>query len=343
MSNTIAVVGATGLVGRQILAALWQRDVEPDDVRLIASERSEGTEADYAEETLPVEKPGPDVFRGVKAAILAAPPEVARGLALEAQKAGAWAIDLSGAFRLDTQVPLVAPGVNEGLLDRPFPGRIVTLAQPAAQALTAALEPLRAAFGLTFVDATVLQGAASKGGAGADRLSVQTAALLNAKEPDVELFPHRLAFNVIPGVGDFENGLSAAERQLMVEVARVWGGQSLSPWGEGQGEGLPALTTTALYVPTFHGTTLIVSAHLKSAVDADTVRATLRGASDLKVLDDPSTHVYPMPMLATDDAAVHVGRVRALGTRVQLVVALDNVFRAADAAVDLALELADRA
>jgi aspartate-semialdehyde dehydrogenase len=334
-TNTIAVVGATGLVGKQLLASLWQHDVEPDDVRLLASERSEGTEADYAEETLPVERPTADSYRGVKAAILAAPPEVAKAQALEAQRAGAWAIDLSGAFRLDTQVPLVAPGVNDGVLDRPFPGRVVALASPAAQALTLALEPLRAAFGLAVVDATVLLSASAKGAAGVDRLSTQTAALLNAKEPDVDVFPHRLAFNVVPGVGDFENGLSAAERQLLVEVARIWGGAP--------GTSAPALTATALYVPTFHGTTLIVTAHLERAADVEAVRAALKASSVLKVLDEPASHVYPMPMLATDDTAVHVGRVRAQGTRVHLVIAVDNVFRVAEAAVDLALELGDRA
>ena len=331
MSNVIAVVGATGLVGRQVLAALWQHDVEPDDVRLFASEKSEGEEADYAEETLPVERPGPDAFRGVKAAIFAAPAEASRPLALEAQRAGAWAIDLSGAFRLDPKVPLIAPGVNEGVLDRPFTGRILTVAQPVTQALTAALEPLRAHFGLVSVDATVLFGAASKGGAGNERLSVQTAALLNAKDPDVEVFPHRLAFNVIPGVGDFDNGLSAAERQLLAEVARVWG------------DGTPELASTALYVPTFHGTTLVLTAQLTTPADADAVRQALKASSGLKVLDEPAAHVYPMPMLVTDDAAIHVGRVRSHRSRVQLVATVDNAFRAADAAVDLALELAHRA
>jgi aspartate-semialdehyde dehydrogenase len=343
MSNTIAVVGATGLVGRQILASLWQHDVEPHAVRCLASGESEGLDLDYADETLPVERPGADSYRGVKAAILAVPEDVAMVQALEAQKAGAWVVDLSGTFRLDLQVPLVAPGVNDGVLDRPFPGRVVSLASPAAQALTLALEPLRAAFGLAVVDATVLFGAASKGVAGTERLSRQTAALLNAKEPDVGVFPHRLAFNVIPGVGDFENGLSAAERQLMVEVARIWGGEkTLSASGKGEGEGLPAVTSTALYVPTFHGTTLVVTAHLKRAVDVDAVRATLKASTELKVLDDPSAHVYPMPMLTTDDAAIHVGRLRAQGTRVQLVAAVDNAFRAAESAVDLALELGDR-
>jgi aspartate-semialdehyde dehydrogenase len=331
--GAIAVVGATGLVGQQILAALWQHDVEPDDVRLFAGEASEGEEVDYAEETLPVERVGADAFRGVKAAIFAVPAEVSRALALEAQKAGAWAVDLSGAHCLDPKVPLIAPGVNDGVLDRPFSGRLVSLAQPVSQALVLALEPLRAAFGLVSVDATVLCGAASKGRAGTERLSAQTAALLNAKEPEVQVFPHRLAFNVIPGVGDFENGLSAAERALMVEVARVWGA----------GAGTPELSATTLFVPTFHGTTLVLTAHLAAAADADTVRSTLRASSELKVLDEPSSHIYPMPMLVTDDPSIHVGRIRAQRQRVHLVATVDNAYRAADAAVALALELADRA
>lgn len=328
---TIAVVGATGLVGRQIIASLQLHDVEPDQVRLFASERSEGEELDYEEETLPVERVVAGSFRGVKAAILAVPPEAARDLAAQAQQEGAWVVDVSGAFRVESGVPLVAPGVNDGVVDRPFTGHVVELAHPATQALTAALEPLRAKFGLTFADVTVLAGAALKGQPGVERLSRQTADLMNAKEPDVDTFPHRLAFNVIPGVGDFESGMSQLERQVLVEVARVWAG-----------EHLPALTATALFVPTYHGLVLVVSAHLSRPVDADGVREALKADSNLKVLDEPGTHVYPMPMLTTDDAAVHIGRVRAQGQRVQLVVAVDNAFRLADTAVDLALELAAR-
>lgn len=328
---TIAIVGATGTVGRQLITCLQLHDVEPDQVRFFSSEKTEGEELDYEEETLPTEPPGPDAFRGVQVAIIATPPAVAKPLALQAQQSGAWTLDLSGAFRVDQNVPLVSPGVNDGVLDRPFQGRIVSVAHPATQALLAVLQPLRAKFGLTFADATMLFGTASRGNAGQDQLTKQTAALLNAKDPDVEVFPYRIGFNVLPAVGAFEGPLCDGERHVLVEAARIW-----------SGDALPALTATTLTVPTFHGMTIVLSAHLNRPVDADGVRATLKEDSSLKVIDDPAQNLFPMPMLATDDAAVHVGRIRAAGPRVQLVACLDNVFRLADGAVELALELAER-
>lgn len=327
----IAVVGASGTVGRQIIASLQLHDVEPDQVRLFASERSEAEELEYEEETLPTEKPGPDAFRGVQAVILATPSAVARRLAQQAQQQGAWVVDLSGAFRVDAAVPLVAPGVNDGVLDRPFVGRIVGVAHPATQALLSVLQPLRAKFGLVFADVTMLFGTASQGQGGQEQLSKQTAALMNGKDPEIEVYPHRIGFNVIPASGSFEGPLCEAERHVLVEAARIW-----------SGDALPALTATALTVPTYHGLTLVISAHLNRPVDADGVRALFKEEPGLKVLDDPSQNIYPMPMLTTDDAATHVGRIRAVGTRVQLVAATDNVFRAADTAVDLALKLAVR-
>ncbi len=327
----IAVVGATGAVGRQIIASLQLHDVEPEQVRFFSSDRTEAEELDYEEETFPTEQVGPESFRGVQVVILAVPVELAKPLALQAQLSGAWVVDTSGAFRVDPAVPLVAPGVNDGVLDRPFTGRIVSIAHPATQALLSVLQPLRAKFGLAFADATMLFGTATRGQAGQDQLSKQTAALMNGKDPDIEVFPYRIGFNIIPAVGNFEGPLCDGERQVLIEAARIW-----------SGEALPALTATTLTVPTYHGITLIISAHLNHPVDADGVRALFKEEAGLKVIDDPAQQLYPMPMLTTDDASTHVGRVRALGTRVQLVACTDNVFRLADTAVDLALELADR-
>lgn len=328
----IAVVGASGVVGRQVVQALALKDHPAEAVRVFSSERGAGEELDYGEETLVIEKLSEDALKGATAAVLAVPASAARPIAERAQQLGVWAIDLSGAFRVDDRVPVVVPGVNDGVLDRSFPGRVVSLASSATQAFTRALEPLRAAFGLAFADCTVLCGAATSGSAGVAHLSKQTAELMNGKDPDLEVFPHRLAFNVIPAVGALEHGLSSLERAVLIETARVWGGEKM-----------PAITTTCLQVPTYHGLTLVLSAHLQRRVDADGVRATLKADSGLKLLDQPDENIYPMPMLTTDDASVHVGRVRVLGERVQLIAAVDNAFRAADSALDIAFELADRA
>ena len=327
----IAVVGASGLVGRQIVAALANREHDAASVHLLSTERSNGEELDFEDDVLTIETVGPESFRGMKVVILAVPPNAARLLASQAQQAGAWVVDCSGGFRLDAGVPLIVPGVNDGVLDRPFSGRVVTLASPVTQALASVLEPLRAKFGLTFADVTVLHGASSFGQQGVDRLSKQTAELMNGKEPEVEVFPHRLGFNIISAFGELDaKGFAQEERNVMVETARLWAGPEL-----------PAVTVTSMLVPTYHGTVLVVSAHLRRPVDADGVRAVLKEDSDLKVIDSPEQNVYPMPMLTTDDDTVHVGRIRALGERVQLIIAVDNVHRMAARAVDVALELGD--
>lgn len=327
----ISVIGASGVVGRQVVQALFLRDHPAEAVHAYASERGAGEELDYGDDSIVIEKLGADAFKETQVVVLAVPPDVARPLAEQAQLAGVWVVDCSGAFRLDEKVPLVVPGVNDGVLDRPFSGRIVSLAQAATQGFTRALEPLRAQFGLSFADATVLCGAAVHGSAGVAQLSKQTGELMNGKEPELEVFPHRLAFNVIPAVGSIVNGLAAHERAMLVEAARVWGGEKL-----------PALTATSVLVPTYHGLTLMLSAHLGRRVDADGVRACLKADTGLKLLDTPEENIFPMPMLTTDDGAVHVGRVRALGERVQLVACVDNAFRVAESSLDIAFELADR-
>jgi aspartate-semialdehyde dehydrogenase len=332
------VIGATGVLGKQVLSALLARNIDPEHLRLFGSERSVGEDVDYGEEVLAIEPIGPDAFRGLTAAIVAVPADSARLLALRLQQEGVWAIDVSGAFRTDAKIPLVAPGLNDGVLDRSFAGRIVSVAHPVTQLILSALEPLRAEFGLLVADVTVLASASLYGTAGIDRLSKQTAELMNAKEPEVETFAHRLAFNLIPAVGSMESapgavelGLSSLERHVLVEAARIW-----------SGDALPALTVTSVLVPTYSGALATITAHLKRPVDAEGVRALLKASSALKLLDAPADNVYPMPMLTTDDPSIHVGRVRARGERVQLVAAIDNSVRLADDAVELAIELAER-
>lgn len=334
MHAQIAVVGATGLVGRELLAALKEAGHPAEKLTLLASERSEGEELDYGEETLAVEKAEASSFRGVALALLALPAEVASELAPAAQATGSWVVDLSSAFR--GKVPMLLPGVNDSAIETPFPGRIVSVPGAASSALFSALEPLRKTFGLEQVELTALFPASHRGKRGVEELSRQTAALLSGRELEAKVFPHRLAFNLVPQVGSFSHGWSQEELCWREDAERLWGQEAgtKGPWG------------TALQVPWFFGLVLVVSAKLKRRAAAEEVRAAFRDCSRLKLLDQPEEGIYPMPMLVTADPAVHVGRVRAAPGAPEwttFLVAVDNAGRGgALNAVELGLRLLSR-
>lgn len=325
----LALVGATGMVGREIVAQLAQRDYSAGRLNLFASSRSEGEEVEFGEETLPVEKIEARSFKGARVVILATPASETKALALAAQQEGAWVVDVSGAFLGSAEVPWVAPTLNEGVLDKPFSGRVVSVASPLSQLVAFALEPVRRALEISEVQATVLLGAASAGNAGQRTLEKQTADLMGGREPEVTVFPHRLGYNLIPEVGSITAGQSAQERSVTDELTRLWGGSV---------EVMPTL----LWVPTFHGLVATLSARTGKAPVGGDLAALFKGADGVHVLDKPEEHIYPMPMLVTGDASVHVGRLRYAGNRLHLVAAVDNVGRAANGAIDVALKLASR-
>jgi aspartate-semialdehyde dehydrogenase len=342
--SQVAVVGATGVVGRELLQALADRGVPSERVTLLGGERSEGTEVEYGEDTLEVEKlEDADSFRGMKVVLLAVPPAIARQLAPQAQAAGAWVVDVSPAFRLDAGVPLALPALSPASLQEGFRGRVVACPSPVTVALALALAPLQAAFGVEQVHLTALLGASGSGEKGIKELERGTADLLSGRDVEPQVFPHRLAFNVVPQVGPVEpgSGFTAEELAWADELARLTPG-----WKQ-----RPVLLGTALQVPTFYGHLLTLTLKLGGTADGApvgvaAVREVLKGAPHLKLLDAPEERVYPMPMLVTQDEAVHVGRVRALPGApgwVTLVAAIDNAGRgAARNAVDVAALLASR-
>lgn len=318
----IAVVGATGSVGQEILSALLDRGHPSQHITALGSERSEGDEIEFGDDTIPVEKAGPDSFRGMNLVLVAAPPEVASPLALAAQGAGAWVVDTSAAFRADPRVPLVLPAVNAEAAKATFEGRIVAVPSATTAALATALEAL-AALSPTDAHVTAIMSASAAGRAGVEALEQQTAALLSGREPEGSLFPHRLGFNVIPQVGRISQGSADSEEELAwtAEGDRLGGAISRAQ-----------VSGTALLVPVFYGHLLSVVVRLNARPGPDEVRAALKASPALKLLDDPAERVYPMPMLVTADAAVHVGRVRAAPGGegwFHLLVAVDNAGRGA--------------
>ena len=299
----IALVGATGVVGREALSTLLDRGVQAEQLTLLASERSEGEELEYGEESLAVEKAVPEALAGRGLVLLATPPEVSRGLAPVAAAAGAWVVDVSNAFRSDGNVPLVLPGLDpEAPLTLPK-GRILALPSAVTTALALVLEPLRRAFGVAQVQVTALMGVSSAGNAGVRELEQQTAALLSGREPEAHVFPHRVGFNLVPQVGPFlaNSPWTEEEAGWTLECARLF-----APRGE-----VPVVAGTAVQVPTFHGHGLSLHVRLRRPAPVDQARAALKASPALKLLDTPGEKVYPLPSLVTADPTVHVGRLRS--------------------------------
>jgi aspartate-semialdehyde dehydrogenase len=299
----IAVVGATGVVGREVVSTLFDREVEAEQLTLLASERSAGEALDYGEETLEVEEAMAEAFQGQNLVLLATPAEVSRTLAPQAQAAGAWVVDVSAAFRSDGAVPLVLPGFNSEVLDGPFKGRLVALPSAVTTAIACVLEPLRRGFGVAQVQVTAMMGVSSAGHEGVRELEQQTAALLSGREPEARRFVQRVGFNLVPQVGPFlaNSPWTEEEAGWTLECARLF-----APRGE-----VPVVAGTAVQVPTFHGHGLALQVRLKKPAPVEQARAVLKESPALKLLDSPTEKIYPMPSLVTADPTVHVGRLRS--------------------------------
>lgn len=301
----IALAGATGAVGRAVLQVLEDLEVEVAELRLLASSRSAGQELEFAGDSLRVVEPRAGSFKGCDVALLATPAEVSRRLAVQAREEGCLVVDHSGAFRAEPDVPLVVAVVNDAALAAPPPRGIVANPGAIAIMLTQLLAPLRAAAGLARVHVTSLHSVSGAGQRGVAALEGEVASLMNAREPDAPAaFPHRIAFNLIPQVGPFDGtGSSAGEQKIVRETRAILGAP-----------GLP-LQATAVRVPVFYGHALAVNLRTERPLSAAAAREALRRAPGVKVVDDPATSVYPMPMLAVNDDAVHVGRIREDATQ----------------------------
>jgi aspartate-semialdehyde dehydrogenase len=330
----VAVLGATGAAGRALLQALEEGDLPVGSLRLLASARSAGTELEFRGEPRRVEVAGEGALRGVDVVFLAAGAAASREWAPRAAAEGALAVDLSPAFRADAGVPLVLPAVNGEALARLGKGALVALPGPAAAHLALALAPLHRAAGVERASVTVLAAASGAGQRGVEELEAEVRALLSFQEPPPPTaLAHRVAFNVVPQAGAFaDDGASEEERALAAEVKRLLG-SSLR------------VAATVVRVPVFYGHAQAVNIRTRRKLAAAEARELLRGAPHVKVVDAPTEGVYPMPMLAVNDEAVLVGRVREDATQengLDLFLAADNLRQGGASALAVATALAER-
>jgi aspartate-semialdehyde dehydrogenase len=332
----LALVGATGEVGRAALDAIDALDLPISEVRAFASARSAGTNVELRGDDLRVAPLSAEAFRGCDVAVFCAGADVSREWAPRAWAAGCAVVDDSPAFRMDADVPLVVPEVNPDAAAGFRARGLVANPNATATALAVALAPLHAAAGLERVVVSTYQSVSGAGRSGVAELEREARDLLALREPGpAARFRHRIAFNLIPHVGAIAaGGASEEEAEIARELRKVLA--------------LPGLgvSATAVLVPIFFGYAAAVNVTLREKLTADAARALLREAPGVKVVDDPAEGVYPMPMLAANEDAVLVGRVREDASQqsgLDLFVVVENTRKgAATNALQIARLLAER-
>ncbi len=315
----IAVAGATGAVGREILAILEERNFPVGDLRLLASSRSVGTELSFGGSEFPVEELREDSFRGVDIALFSAGAERSKTFAPLAAESGAVVVDNSSAFRMDPRVPLVVPEVNtpaladhQGIIANPNCSTIQ---------MVVALKPLHDVARIRRIVVTTFQAVSGSGQKAMDELLVQVRALLSFQEVIHEVYPHQIAFNCLPHIDVFfPTGYSKEEMKMVDETRKILNDDRIG------------ITATTVRVPVFRSHSESINIETEKKITAQEARELLARAEGVCVLDDPADNIYPMPMNAAGKDETFVGRIRedeSIPNGLNLWVVADNLRKGA--------------
>ncbi|GMV27492.1 MAG: hypothetical protein AMXMBFR58_35230 [Phycisphaerae bacterium] len=300
-SARLAVVGATGAVGREVLSILSSRGIPHSRVLALASENSAGTWIPYGDQRVQIEALQDQSFRGAELAIFAASADIARKFAPLAVAAGAVVVDNSSAFRLDPRIPLIVPEINGSHITAAAePPRLIANPNCSTVILLTAVEPLRRSFGVTSISVATYQAVSGAGLAAMDELRSQTRRVLDGNEPSPSFFKEPCAFNVFSHDSDVDanTGLNVEERKIIDEARKIWGDPALP------------ITPTCVRVPVLRAHTQAITVRLATPATEAQVRAAYAAATGVSIIDDRPSNRFPTPLLATGRDDVLVGRLR---------------------------------
>ncbi|MCH6266294.1 aspartate-semialdehyde dehydrogenase [Neobacillus citreus] len=301
----VAVVGATGAVGQQMIQTLMKENFPIRELTLLSSARSAGKKVDINGREYTVQEAKPESFEGVNIALFSAGGSVSKELAPEAAKRGAICVDNTSAFRMDTDIPLVVPEVNEKDLFEH--NGIIANPNCSTIQMVVALEPIRQKFGLKKIIVSTYQAVSGSGAAAVEELLQQTKAILNEESYEPQILPvksdkkhYQIAFNAIPQIDKFqENGYTYEEMKMINETKKIMH--------------LPELqvSATCVRLPVAVGHSESVYFEIEEDnVSAAEIKALLKDAPGVILQDDPENQVYPMPADCVGKNEVFVGRIR---------------------------------
>ena len=293
----VAVVGATGAVGNEMISVLEQRNFPVDQLRLFASERSEGKTQDFHGKPVKVEVLTDKVFDGIDIALFSAGGDRSTEYAPAAARSGCVVIDNSSAWRMDPEVPLVVPEVNPDDIKK-HKGIIANPNCSTIQ-MVVVLKPIHDAAKIKRVVVTTFQSVSGTGKKAMDELLNQTKDLLNFKDASPSVYPHQIAFNCLPHIDQFmDNGYTKEEIKMVNETKKILGDDSVR------------VTATTVRVPVFKGHSESLNIETEKNISADETRAILSSAPGVIVYDAPDKNIYPLQTICADKDEVYVGRIR---------------------------------
>jgi aspartate-semialdehyde dehydrogenase len=302
MGYKVAVVGATGNVGREMLDILVERDFPADEVVAIASRRSQGTECSFGDKTLKVKALDHYDFSDVDICLMSAGGAVSKEWSPKIAAAGAVVIDNSSAWRMNPDVPLIVPEVNAAAVEGFAKKNIIANPNCSTAQLVVALKPLHDAAKIKRVVVATYQSVSGAGKEAMDELFSQTKAIFTVNEVEGKKFPKRIAFNVIPQIDVFmDDGYTKEEWKMMMETKKI-----LDPKIK--------LTATCVRVPVFVGHSEAVNIEFENPISADEAREILRKAPGCIVIDKREPGGYVTPYECVGEDATYISRIREDGT-----------------------------
>ena len=331
----VAVVGATGAVGREMIAILEERAFPIAKLRSLASARSRGTTVRFQNVDIAVEELSSASFEGIDIALFSAGSAVSSEFAPLAARAGAVVIDNSSAFRMEDDVPLVVPEVNPHAVNTVPDRRIISNPNCSTIQFVVAVAPLHARARIKRAIVDTYQATSGAGAQAMKELEEQSAAHLIHKTAAYEVFPHQIAFNCIPHIDVFEdNGFTREEMKIIRETRKIMADDAI------------AVTATAVRVPVFTGHSEAVTLEFERELTPEDARDILANAPGVTVVDDAAASAYPLALDAAGKDDVFVGRIRkdpTVAHGLQMWVVADNLRKgAALNAVQIAELIKDR-
>ena len=317
----VAVVGATGAVGNEMIRILEERNFSVGQLKLLASERSLGKSLEYKGKPIPVDVLNENSFGGMQIGLFSAGGSISEKFAPIAAKAGCVVVDNTSAFRMVPDIPLVVPEVNPEAIGQYKNKGIIANPNCSTIQMVVALKPIHDAVRIKRIVVSTYQAVSGTGKKAIEELSLQTRAILNGQEPAVKVYPHQIAFNCLPQIDVFlDNGYTKEEMKMVNETKKIMNEPSM------------AVTATTVRVPVFYCHSESVNIETERKITPAEVKQLLAKSPGIKVLDDPSQRLYPLAIHAAGKDDTYVGRIRedeSIANGINLWIVSDNLRKGA--------------